>query len=217
MNAKGIANTALAASALAETFRYTPRQTWRFPILSVLWAIHIVAVLLVARRSPRVPAPGLLGKLGGLLALAGGACALYSAVGEHTREGRGRSEGAEHYPPLSAVLALEEEAVGVVRSAAERRHVLGLAPPCAAGLRGVPGRAGADDAVAPPHGLRPALAGGGRGPGRAAGGAAATGLPLVRGLHSPHAHVRPHGGERAGREGGYAGAFRGRLSPCRDG
>ncbi len=111
MNAKGIANTALAASALAETLRYTPRQTWRFPILSVLWAIHIVAVLLVARRSPRVPAPGLLGKLGGLLALAGGACALYSAVGEHTREGRGRSEGAEHYPPLSAVLALEEEAV----------------------------------------------------------------------------------------------------------
>lgn len=111
MNAKSIANTALAASVLTDALRYTPRQAWRFPVLSALWSIHIAAVLLVAVRSRKMPAPGLLGKLGGLVALGGGALALYSAVGEHTREGRGRSGGAENYPPLSAVLALEEEAV----------------------------------------------------------------------------------------------------------
>src|SRR5688572_27490493 len=105
MNAKSMANTALGLSAAAETIRYTPRQGWRFPIVAGLWTVHVLSVLLVAMHSRHLPAPGPAGKLGSLLALGGGALALYSAIGEHTREGRGRSEGAEQYPPLSAILA----------------------------------------------------------------------------------------------------------------
>lgn len=111
MNAKSMANTALALSAAAETIRYTSRQGWRFPVVAGLWTVHVLSVLLVATRSRHVPLPGPLGKLGLLLATSGGALALYSALGEHTREGRGRSEGAEQYPPLTAVLAFDEDAI----------------------------------------------------------------------------------------------------------
>lgn len=109
MNAKGLATTTLGLGAAAEALRYTPKREMRLPALSGLWTLHIFMVLLVSMRSRRLPAPGILGRLGTLLAVAGGALAFYSAIAEHTSEGRGHEPGAAAYPALSEVLSLDPE------------------------------------------------------------------------------------------------------------
>ena len=109
MNVRGIATATLGLGAAAEALRYTPKRELRLPVLGTLWGLHILTVLLVAMRSRRLPVPGILGRLGMLLALGGGTLAFYSAVVEHTKEGRGHEPGADAYPPLSDVLTMEPE------------------------------------------------------------------------------------------------------------
>lgn len=109
MNVRGMATATLGLGAAAEALRYTPKRDLRLPLLGAIWGLHVITVLLVAMRSRRVPVPGILGKLGTLLAMAGGALAFYSAIIEHTREGRGHEPDAAAHPALADVLAMEAE------------------------------------------------------------------------------------------------------------
>ena len=94
MNARGLATTSLGLGAAAEALRYTPKRRARRPLLAAAWAVHVFAAVTVALRSPRLPMPPLTRRLGLLLTLGGGALALYSAVIEHSREGRGNDPEA---------------------------------------------------------------------------------------------------------------------------
>ncbi len=109
MNARGLATATLGLGAAAEALRYTPKRSMRQPLLSAAWALHVLAVLFVASRSPKLPLPPIAGKAGTLLVLGGGALALYSAIGEHSREGRGNDPAAAAYPPLADLLGPDPE------------------------------------------------------------------------------------------------------------
>lgn len=114
MNAKGLAGAALGLSAATEGISASSRRDLNVAARAALWTIHILSVILVATRSPRIPIPSRLRQIGLLIATAGGALALYSALGEHTREGRGGSTGAATYPPASALLSFEEDAIAAL-------------------------------------------------------------------------------------------------------
>lgn len=114
MNARGMATATLGLGVAAEALRYTPKRGMRMPLLGALWAIHVLAAMLVAARSPRLPLPRALRGLGLPLTAAGGALACYSAICEHTREGRGRSSDAAIYPSCESVMGLEPQAMAAL-------------------------------------------------------------------------------------------------------
>lgn len=114
MNMRGMATATLGLGAAAEALRYTPQRSARGAVVAALWAIHVLAALAVATRSPRLPLPKALRRLGMALAGVGGALALYSAIGERTREGRGNDPAAASHPPVAAILSGEPEALSAL-------------------------------------------------------------------------------------------------------
>ena len=114
MNVRGLAGTTLGLGVAAEALNTQATRDVAVATRIGLWTVHVVAVILVAMRSRRVPVPGILRKLGLLLTLGGGALAVYSALIEHTREGRGKSGSAETYPPLNTLLSFDEDAMAAM-------------------------------------------------------------------------------------------------------
>ncbi len=116
MNVKGVATATLGLGAAAEALRFTPKRALRLPVVGAMWTIHVLAALLVATRSPKLPLPKALRRLGLPLLGAGGALAFYSAVAEHSREGRGASPDAGSFPPLADLLSLDTGALSSIET-----------------------------------------------------------------------------------------------------